>query len=41
LVKKETPVVELKRTGEGFLMLPVKVSNEAIAAAIRADRDAQ
>ncbi|MGA2174863.1 MAG: hypothetical protein ABSH38_07765 [Verrucomicrobiota bacterium] len=39
LVEKEVPVVKPIRTREGFLMLPVKVSRDAIRAALRADRD--
>ena len=41
LVEKEVPVVEPVRTPEGFLMSPVKIGRKVIAAAIRADRDAQ
>ena len=37
----EVPVIKPIRTKEGFLMWPVKVKRKAIAAAIRADRDAQ
>jgi hypothetical protein len=41
LVEKEVPVVSLVRSKEGFLMLPVKLDRKAVAAAIRADRDAE
>ncbi len=41
LVEKEVPIVKPIRTKEGFLMLPVKLERKAVAAAIRADRDAQ
>ena len=37
LVPTITPV----RTEEGFLMLPIALDRKAVAAAIRADRDAQ
>jgi len=39
LVEKETPLEKPSRTREGFLMLPVKATRQAIRAAIRADRD--
>jgi hypothetical protein len=38
---KDAPVVEPVVTAKGFLMLPVKLDRKIIAAAIRADRDAQ
>ena len=41
LVEKEVPMVKPIRSPEGFLMLPVKVSQESIRTAIRADRDAR
>jgi hypothetical protein len=41
LVEKEVPVVKSVKTREGFLVSPVKVSREAIRAAIRSDRDAR
>ncbi len=41
LVEKEVPLVKPVRTREGFLMLPVKPSRDAIRAALRADRDAR
>ena len=41
LVEKGVPVVAPVRTKEGFLMLPVKLSRKAVAAAIRADRDSR
>ncbi len=40
LVEKEVPTVRPVRTKEGFLMLPRKLDRQAIAAAIRKDRDA-
>jgi hypothetical protein len=39
LVAKEAPLLKPVRTPEGFLMLPLKASRQAIWAAIRADRD--
>ncbi len=41
LVEKETPLVKPVRTEEGFVMLPSKLDRQAVAAAIRADRDAR
>ena len=41
LVEKEAPLVEPVRTKEGFLMMPRKLDRTRVAAAIRADRDAQ
>jgi hypothetical protein len=41
LVEKEAPVVRMRRTKEGFLMLGRPVSREVIRAAIRADRDSR
>jgi hypothetical protein len=41
LVEKEVPVACSVRTKQGFLMLPGKLERQAIAAAIRADRDAR
>jgi hypothetical protein len=41
LAEKEVPLVKPVRTPEGFLMLPVKASRQAIRAALRADRDAR
>jgi hypothetical protein len=41
LVEKEIPVVKPVRNQSGFLMLPVKLDRKTVAAAIRADRDAQ
>ena len=41
LERAETPTVKPIRTRDGFLMLPVKLERKRIAAAIRADRDAQ
>ena len=39
--EKDVPVVKLVRSPKGYLMLPVKLDRKQIAAAIRADRDAQ
>jgi len=41
LVEKEVPLVKPIRTPEGFLMLPKKVSRQAIRAALRTDRDSR
>lgn len=41
LAGKEAPLVKPVRTPEGFLMLPVRASRQAIRSAIRADRDAR
>jgi hypothetical protein len=41
LAEKAVPLVKPVRTPEGFLMLPVKASRQAIRAALRADRDAR
>ena len=41
LVEKEVPVIKPIRTKEGFLMLPIKLERKEVAAAIRANRDAQ
>lgn len=41
LTQTDVPVVKPVRTQEGFIMLPVKISREAIRRAIRADRDVQ
>lgn len=38
---EDVPVVKPIRTKEGFLMFPKKLDRKKIAAAIRADRDAQ
>jgi len=40
-VRKRAPVVEPVQTDEGFLMIPRKLDRKSVAAAIRADRDAQ
>jgi hypothetical protein len=37
----EVPIVTPVRTEEGFLMLPVSLDRKTVAAAIRADRNAQ
>jgi hypothetical protein len=41
LARKQSPLVSLVRSREGFLMLPVKLDRAAVAAAIRTDRDAE
>jgi hypothetical protein len=40
-VVEDAPLVKPVRTKEGFLMLPSKLDRKLVAAAIRADRDAQ
>ena len=37
----EAPLVKPRRTKEGWLMMPRKISSDLIAAAVRADRDAR
>ena len=41
ITESEVPVVKMVRRPKGYLMLPVKLDRRKIAAAIRADRDAQ
>ena len=41
LVEKEVPAVKPIRTKEGFLIIPVKLDRETVAAAIRSDRQAR
>jgi hypothetical protein len=41
LVEKEAPLVGPVRSKEGFLMVPRTLDRKVVAAAIRADRDAQ
>ena len=41
LVEKQPPIVQPIRTRQGFLIVPRKLERKSVAAAIRADRDAQ
>ncbi|MGO8766261.1 MAG: hypothetical protein ACLQSR_14130 [Limisphaerales bacterium] len=41
LVEKKVPVVKIKQNRNGTFSCPVRLSRQAIRAAIRADRDAQ
>jgi hypothetical protein len=41
LVERTVPIISPRRTKEGFLMLSRKFNRKAVAAAIRADRDAR
>lgn len=40
-IAKKVPLVQPVRTEDGFLMVPRKLDRKSVAAAIRADRDAQ
>ncbi len=41
LGRKKLPVIKPVRTAGGFMMLPLKLDRQLVAAAIRADRDAR